>query len=220
MQQRVLLLTMFAMSALFAGCSGSSGSMLPGNLLTQPGVNPTPTPSGSPSSSPSAAPSAAPTPSFIFPSPLATLVPNNPIVSLTKGSVTFAATFSANTGGNGTIDVNLGLNNGDIVPALPTDNANVAATVKVYASFYNPTSGTIRFGTTTPLVVMTDTSGFGGATVCELDAYTQNGSSLSWNFVASGAVLLNTATIAPVSLGVGGTVSFNPGQQLVAVACH
>ncbi len=142
-------------------------------------------------------------------------------VTITKGAVTLQATFGAATAGSGTVDVNLGFNNGDITPAVPTDNASAGFTAVVFASFYNPGS-TITFGNTTPVVTLTDTSGFSGATACELDAYSGNGSgSLSWQSVSSTGTISGTSVTVPSStLSGSSTLDFQPGQQVVAVSCH
>ncbi|HVA36656.1 MAG TPA: hypothetical protein VNJ51_03505 [Candidatus Dormibacteraeota bacterium] len=111
---------------------------------------------------------------------------------------------------------------GDISPAtLPTDNATAGYTPLIYVSFYNGSTTTLTFGSTTPTVSVTDSAGFGGATTCELDVYSKNGgSALAWNAIgASGSVSGNAVTIGPVSLGAGSTVDFKPGQQILAIAC-
>lgn len=145
----------------------------------------------------------------------------NPTVTLTQGVVTMTATFSANTAGSGTIDTNLGFNNGDITPAVPTDNAT-AGTAIIYGSFYNGTTNDIAFGTSTPKVVLTDTNGLGaGPTSCSLDVYANNnGTGLAWNSVATGAPAGNSVTIPATALGGSSTLDLNPGQQIIAVSCH
>jgi hypothetical protein len=144
----------------------------------------------------------------------------NPTVTLTQGAVTLTGTFSANTSGSGTIDVNLGFNNGDITPAIsPVDNAT-ANTPIIYASFYNPTSSDIQFGTMTPKVVLTDTNGLGAATSCSLDVYSNNGGGSAWGSVATGAPAGNSVTISAVALGGSSTLDLSPGQQIIAVSCN
>jgi len=144
----------------------------------------------------------------------------NPTVSLTQGAVTLSATFSANTAGSGTIDVNLGFNNGDVTPAIPADNAT-AGSALIYGSFYNGTTNDISFGTQTPKVVMTDTNGLGSSpTSCSLDVYANNGGGLAWGSVATGTPSGNSVTIPATALGGSSTLDFQPGQQVIAVSCH
>ncbi|MGC2128473.1 MAG: hypothetical protein WA629_00130 [Candidatus Aquilonibacter sp.] len=141
----------------------------------------------------------------------------NPTVTLTQGAVTLTATFSASTAGSGTVDVNLGFNNGDITPAVPTDTVGTAV---IYGSFYNPTTSDLGFGTSTPKVVMTDTGGL-APNACSLDVYANNGgSSLTWNSVATGTPSGNSVTINATPLGGSSTLDFEPGQQIIAVSCH
>jgi hypothetical protein len=143
----------------------------------------------------------------------------NPTVTLTQGAVTLTATFSANTGGSGTILANLGFNNGDITPAIsPADNAVGGNTTIVYGSFYNPTANDIQFGNSTPKIVLTDTNGLGAATSCSLDVYANNGGGLAWGSVATGAPSGNSVTI--LAAPAGGSLDLNPGQQIVAVSCN
>ncbi len=117
--------------------------------------------------------------------------------------------------------MNLGFNTGDITPAVPTDNAT-AGTALIYGSFYNGTANDISFGTSTPKVVLTDTSGLGASpTSCSLDVYANNGgSSLTWNSVATGVPSGNSVTIPAAALGGSSTLDFEPGQQIIAVSCH
>ena len=196
--------------ALIAACGGSSTST---PSTTAPSGSPSTSPSGSPSSNPSS----APTPAYAFPAPQATMLSTNPTVTLTQGAVTLTATFSASTAGSGTIDVNLGFNNGDITPAAPTDTVGTAV---IYGSFYNPTTSNLGFGTSTPKVVMTDTSGL-PTTSCSLDVYANNnGTGLMWNSVATGTPAGNSVTINAAPLGGSSTLDFSPGQQIIAVSCH
>lgn len=145
----------------------------------------------------------------------------NPTVTLTLGAVTLTGTFSASTSGSGTIDVNLGFNNGDITPAIsPVDNAT-ANTPVIYASFYNPTTSDLQFGTSTPKVVLTDTNGLGTSpTSCSLDVYSNNGGGFAWNSVATSTPSGNSVTIPAVALGGSSTLDLSPGQQIVAVSCN
>ena len=140
----------------------------------------------------------------------------NPTVSLTQGAVTVTATFSANTSGSGTIDANLGFNNGDITPAVPTDTVGTAV---IYGSFYNGTTNDIAFGTSTPKIVLTDTGGL-APTSCSLDVYANNGSGLMWGSVATGTPSGNSVTINATPLGGSSTLDFEPGQQIIAISCH
>jgi hypothetical protein len=117
--------------------------------------------------------------------------------------------------------VNLGFDNGDITPTLPADNAT-ANTPIIYVSLYNPTSSTISFGTTTPTINLTDTSGFGGATTCELDVYNNSSGTYSWVSIsgATGAPSGNSVTISSAPATGGGGLQIKPGQQIVAVSCN
>jgi len=147
---------------------------------------------------------------------------SNATVTLTQGALTLTATFSANTAGSGTINVNAGFNTGDITPAIsPADNATSGFTPLIYLSFDNNTTNTISFGSSTPKVVITSSGAISGAN-CNLDVYSSNGGMTStWNFVgATGPVTGgNSVTIAPSPLGSGMTVDFKPGQQIVAISC-
>jgi hypothetical protein len=115
------------------------------------------------------------------------------------------------------------LNNGDVTPnTLPADNATAGYTPLIYLSIYNGGTVDISFGTAFPQVQVTDSSGFGGATSCEFDVYSDNGNnSVVWHSVGqTGAVSGTTVTIGPGTLPPGNTVDFQPGQQLTAIACQ
>lgn len=145
----------------------------------------------------------------------------NPTFTVTQGAATLTVTFSASTSGSGTLSANLGFNNGDITPAVPTDNAVSGNTAVVYGSIYNGTTTDLVFGTQTPKVVLTDTSGL-APNSCSLDVYSNNnGTSLTWGSVATGTPSGNSVTINPASLGGGSsTLDIQPGQQIIAVSCH
>jgi hypothetical protein len=208
----------FALALALAACGGGSSTSTP--ATTKPSATASPTTSPSASGSASASPSAAPTPEYAFPAPQATMPSTNPTVTLTQGAVTMTGTFSANTGGSGTIDVNLGFNNGDITPAItPADNATTNTPI-IYASFYNGTTNDIQFGTMTPKVVLTDTNGLGAATWCSLDVFSNNGGGSAWGSVATGTPAGNSVTIPPTAIGGSSTLDLEPGQQLVAVSCN
>jgi len=170
------------------------------------------------SSSPSASPSTAPTPEYAFPTPTATMASGADSFSLTYNGITVAATFGAAT--TTTLDVNLGQNNDDVTPTIsPADNATADYTPVIYISFYNGSTSTVTLGSDSPAVTLTDASL--GATACELDVYTGNGSgSDAWQRIASGSFASGTGTIAAAAIPDGGSVQFAPGQQLVAIACN
>lgn len=138
-------------------------------------------------------------------------------------NVTAAVQFGTVTAGGGTINVSDATNTGaDVSPnTLPTDNASAGFTPVIYLSFYNAGTTTISFGSNTPQVTVSDSAGFAGATTCELDVYStpNGGGSKTWHSVgASGTVSANSVTIAPASIAPD-TVDFQPGQQVVAIAC-
>lgn len=219
--QRILAFPIFALIVAAAGCGGGSTTSTP------PTTSPTSAPTSSPTSSPTSAPSAAPTPTWTFSGTSATLSATSgqtASVSLTAyQGITFAAQFSAATS-TGSLSVSDALNNGtDVTPAtLPLDNATAGAAPIIYASFYNGSTTSIGFGSQTPAITVTDANGFGTATTCELDVYSSNGSSTTtWNAVATGGTISgNATTIPPVALVAPMTVDFQPGQQIIAVACH
>ncbi|MDE2571393.1 MAG: hypothetical protein KGM44_02590 [bacterium] len=209
----------FALAVALAACGGGSTSS-----PSVPSGTPTPTTSSSPTASPSASPSSAPAATWAFGGSTATLTGT---AGQTPGVVSLAAyhnisgtiQFGADSAGSGTINVSDALNNGDVTPnTLPGDNAASGFTPYIYVSFYNGSTTTVSFGSNTPKVVLTDSAGFGSATTCELDVYSNNGSGLTWNSPkASGTISGTTVTINPVAFS--GTIDFKPGQQVIAIAC-
>jgi hypothetical protein len=147
---------------------------------------------------------------------------SNPTVALTYGAVAVSLAFSQDSNSTtGTLDMNLGLNNGDITPAIsPTDDATFGNTALVYVSLYNPMATTLRFGATT--ITVTDSSGFGGATTCELDNYVSGGGPIAAGWASSGstgAVSGDSVTIAPSVYDK--YITFSPGGQFIqAVSCN
>jgi len=136
-----------------------------------------------------------------------------------SGSVQFPQVAS----GSGSFTLSDALNNGDVNPnTLPADNATSSLSPVIYASYYNQGPVTISFGTTTPAVTLTKTTGFGGATGCELDVYNNQGQGtpLTWFGVpATGAISGNTVTVPSIVLPMGNTVLIKPGQLVTAIAC-
>jgi hypothetical protein len=126
-------------------------------------------------------------------------------------TVTLNGTFSKGPG-TGTVDVNLGWNDGDITPPVPPDNAPPGTpTTLVYISVYNPTPTAIVFGSSA--IQIQDTASLGAAS-CELDVENAGG----WQFVNSGPITTGgSGTMA--SIGTG-QVQFSPGQSIVAIACE
>ena len=118
--------------------------------------------------------------------------------------------------------MNLGFDNGDITPSLTADNATAGNTPLIYASFFNPTSSAIDFGTDTPTINLTDTSGFGGATTCELDVYNNGSGTYAWDAIsgATGTPSGDSVTISPAPATGGGGLQIQPGQQIVAISCN
>ncbi len=229
---RILAFPVFALIVAAAGCGGGSTTSTPPTTspttapTTSPTAAPTTSPTTAPTTSPTSSPSSAPAATWTFSGSTATL-------SATSGqtasvnlpayqSITFAAQFGAATS-TGSLSLSDALNNGDVTPnTLPADNATTGALPLIYVSFYNASTTTVGFGSQTPAITVTDTSGFGTATACELDVYVKNGgSTLTWNAVATGGTISGTtATIPSVALSGGMTVDFQSGQQIVAVACH
>jgi hypothetical protein len=204
MRREVWVATLIIGLTALEGCAGGS-------------IAPTVVPSTRPFATVAA--TAKPAQHFLFPAPMATMMSTDPVVFIRKGPVTFTASFSANTGGNGALSVNLGYNNGDIRPAVPVDNAGPGSSIIAYVSFYNASPSPISFGSSTPLVMLTRSQGFNGAATCNLDVFSSDGTTFTWNRVLTGTVLHNTLTFSPAAIGPGGTVSFFPGQQIIAVAC-
>lgn len=221
---RLFLLTSASLllAAGIAACGGGSSS----SPTVPQGATPAPTSAPTNSPSPTPSPSSAPAASWAFAGSTATLTGT---LGQTPAAVSLAAyhnisatiQFGADSAGNGTLSVSDALNNGsDVTPnTLPQDTATAGATPLVYVSFYNASTTTVSFGSTTPKVTITDSAGFGSATTCELDVYAKNGgSTITWNAIgASGAVSGTTVTINPAA--ISGTVDFQPGQQIIAIAC-
>ena len=136
-----------------------------------------------------------------------------------SGSVQFPLVAS----GSGSFTLSDALNNGDVTPGtLPADNATSSLSPVSYASYYNQGPVTISFGTTTPAVTLTKSTGFGGATGCELDVYNNQGQGtpLTWfGIPATGAISGNTVTVPSITLPPGNTVLIKPGQLVTAIAC-
>jgi hypothetical protein len=116
-----------------------------------------------------------------------------------------------------TVSVSDALNNGDVSPnTVPTDNATSGATPFLYLSFYNGTSTTVSFGSSTPAIQLTDTAGFGITSNCEVDDYANNAWTSSG---ATGTVSGTSVTINSAALANSGTFQFLPGQTIAAIAC-
>ncbi len=127
--------------------------------------------------------------------------------------------FGQVASGSGTLHLSDALNNGDVAPnTLPADTATAGFSPVVYFSIYNPGPSTVSFGTNTPQVALTKTTGFGSATNCELDSYTMQG---TWNAAtnAASAISGTNVTVNSATLSGGGTVDFPPGQSVAAIAC-
>lgn len=144
-----------------------------------------------------------------------------PSVSLAAyQGITVSASFVAPTSGSGTLTVSDATTPGtDITPAgLPADNANAGFTPLVYLSFYNGGSD-ISFAQNFPK--LTVTASFGTKTICEFDVYAKNGGgTATWNNInQTGTIAGGSVTIGPGTLPAGNTVDFQPGQQILAVAC-
>jgi hypothetical protein len=137
-----------------------------------------------------------------------------------SASIQFVQVISGST----TLYFSDALNNGDVAPnTLPADNATAGYSAVLYVSGYNPGPSTVSFGPNTPQVTLTKTTGFGGAATCHLDVYSRNGgNALAWQSVpnATGAISGTTVTVNPAALPGGGTVDFQPGQGVFAIACH
>jgi hypothetical protein len=142
------------------------------------------------------------------------------LVSLSPyNNVSLTVQFAPVNFGNGTVTFSDALNNGDISPnTLPVDNATAGFVPVIYLSLYNGSTSDINFGTTTPALTMTKSTGFGGATSCNFDIYKDQGSGLKWSTFLTAAISGNTVTFASMSIP-GNTVDFFPGQQETAFAC-
>jgi hypothetical protein len=143
-----------------------------------------------------------------------TLVPYNGL------SASFA--FVAPLTGSATLTISDALNNGDVTPnTLPADNANTPYKYLVYFSFFNPGPQGVAFGYT-PQVQLTNTNGFGGATLCEIDELALfNGASSppTWrNLGASAPVSGNTVSV-PATYLFGSSVTIQPGQYVIGIGC-
>ncbi len=139
------------------------------------------------------------------------------------GNISASVQFGQVVSGSGTITLSDALNNGDVSPALPADNATAGFSPVVYFSAYNSGPSTISFGANTPQFTLTKTTGFGGATTCEFDVYGEQGNNggRAWFSPqsATGTISGNTVTVNSVALPPGNTVDFSPGQQIVAISC-
>jgi len=225
--------TVLPLLAMLAGCVGSSVStpLTPGSS----GSGATPTPAASTSA---ASPNPSPTASLTAPV-LATWTFGGSTADLVAASgatpalvtlpvyqgITSTIQFGTVASGSGTINVSDATNpssGGDITPVtLPADNATTGAQAIAYVSFYNGTLADISFGASTPAITITNAAGFGTATTCELDAYSNgSGSSLAWTTTgATGTIAGNNVTINAATLSAGNTVDLVPGQTITAIAC-
>jgi hypothetical protein len=224
-----------ALAAVLAACS--SGSKSTPNPSAGATATPTPAPTGSgtatatpkPTATPTGGATATPTPAatstpgagltYTFPAATQTTLPLT--ANQTPGPVTLPAYHNITISGqfgppnvNGSLVFSDGLNNGDITPAVPTDNAS-AATPLIYMSVYNGGSSDISFGTQIPQLTLTDTAGFGGNTSCEFDSY--NGG--TWKTLLTATASGTSVTFGPESIP-GNTVDFAAtNQSIVAFAC-
>jgi hypothetical protein len=77
-------------------------------------------------------------------------------------NIAAALQFGAANTASVTVSISDALSNGDISPnTLPADNATSGVAPFLYLSFYNGTSTTVTFGSSTPAIQLTDTAGFG-----------------------------------------------------------
>lgn len=231
------------MAAGLAACGGTSSSTPSAGATATPTgsatATPTPKPSGSATATPTASPTGsatatatptasptgAATPTYVFPASTKatlTLTANQtpPLVTEpTYDNITITAQFAAPSV-SGTLIFNDGLDNGDVTPTVPADNAATGYTPVVYLSVYNPGTTDISFGANIPQISVADSAGFGSQTTCNFDSYSNHGGSgLAWNTLLSSSISGNTVTFGPTSIA-GNTVDFEPGQQIVSVACH
>ncbi len=136
--------------------------------------------------------------------------------------------FAAPASGSATLQFSDALNGAlginDVTPnTLPVDNATSGYTPIVYLSTYNAGTSTVDFGTAIPSLTVADTSLNGTYTTCNFDVYGSQGqsNSPSWFTVGvTGSVNASGVVVGPGTLGGGNTVSFQPGQQIIAVSCH
>jgi len=208
-------------AAIIAGCGGGGGGATPSGGL--PTTSPAPSPSA-PAPSPSSSPSQS---GFTFGGSSAN---GNFTQGTAPSAVSLAAyhnisvsiQFAAPASGSGTLNFSDALNNGDVSPnSLPADNSSAGFTPLIYISVVNSGS-TISFGANVPQFQISDSAGFGGATTCSLDTYSIHGNNNTPSWSASGAtgtISGNSVTIGPATLPQG-TVDFQTGQQIVAIACH
>jgi hypothetical protein len=140
-----------------------------------------------------------------------------PVALAAYNNITATLQFGGASTANIATVVSDAVNNGDVSPnTLPADNATSGATPFLYLSFYNGTSTTVTFGSATPSIQLTDTAGFGTASHCELDGYTNN----AWSSTgATGAISGTGVTIASATLANSGTSQFLAGQTIMAIAC-
>ncbi len=138
-------------------------------------------------------------------------------------SISLSVQFGPTLAGSGTITLSDALNNGDITPTLPADDAVPGSTPEIYLSIYNAGPSAYSTGPTTPTITVTKSTGFGSATACEFDFYGDNGNggSPTWNSSGiSGVISGNTATLAPITLPDGNTIDIKPGQTAAAISCQ
>ena len=142
------------------------------------------------------------------------------LVSLSAyNNVSLSAQFGPASFGSGPLLFSDALNNGDVSPnTLPADNAAAGFVPVIYLSVYNGGTSDINFGTTTPAITLTKSTGFGGATSCNFDIFNNPGTGLQWSTFLNAAISGNTVTFAAVSIP-GNSVDFFPGQQETAFAC-
>ncbi len=197
-----------------------------------PTATPTEVPTAAPTDAPTAAPTDVPTssatippipptPGGISPSPTwgfggstGTLPTgtSSAFVSLAPyQGYTVGLDFPSITSDTVPVQITDALNNGDVSPALPVDNANPPAQPVLYVSIFNATSGTgtANFGATPTVTV---TGNFGSATTCGLDILTSAG----WiSSGAAGTVTGGALTIPSMPLGI----QLPPGQIATAISC-
>lgn len=140
-------------------------------------------------------------------------------------NVSVSVQFNTVTSGSGVIELSDALNNGDISPnTVPADTSTASYTPVIYLSIFNHGPQTISMGTSAPAITVTKSTGFGGATTCNLDLWVDMGAgSRSWNALpgATGTISGTSVTIPSTALPGGGTIDVKPGDQpIIAIACH
>jgi hypothetical protein len=226
-----------ALAALLAACSsGSKSTPTPpshatatptpapsgtGSATATPTPKPTGTPTGSATATPTPGATSTPGTGLTYTFPAATQTTLTLTANQTPQPVTLPAYHNITVVGQfgppsvtGSLVFSDGLNNGDITPAVPADNAS-AATPIIYMSVYNGGSSDISFGTQIPQLTLTDTAGFGSNTSCEFDSYNSG----TWKTLLTATVSGSSVTFGPESIP-GNTVDFAAtNQSIVAFAC-